>query len=262
MPEEEHPTDHNQGQAPADAHEKPKKFVAKLAQRSLALGMVAGILGGGVYLLSQCHRQPPATASMPTLQNTPTVAPNPIALATPTILSTPSAPPASTPQSTPLASSSATPVPPPPAKDPFEDGMQHVLQAGSSGFRELRGNLTKTENATGPYPLFRSRKIYEGAFIFAGAYAAQLEEVYYSNANQPAYNYHLYFKDSSDKSPRYNDLRGRLDVMLRDFVHTSGTGYDAWTGSDARGTAVLLTDRDVLGSVEVKVHVAFPKPQW
>ena len=140
--------------------------------------------------------------------------------------------------------------------------MQHVLQAGSSGFRELRGNLTKTENATGPYPLFRLRKIYEGAFIFGGAYAAQLEEVYYSNANQPAYNYHLYFQDSSDKGPRYNDLRGRLDVMLRDFVHTSGTGYDAWAGSDARGTAVLLTDRDVLGSVEVKVHVAFPKPQW
>jgi lysophospholipase L1-like esterase len=140
--------------------------------------------------------------------------------------------------------------------------MQHVLQAASSGFGELRGNLTKTENATGPYPLFRLRKIYEGAFIFGGAYAAQLEEVYYSDANQPAYNYHLYFQDSSDKGPRYNDLRGRLDVMLRDFVHTSGTGYDAWAGSDARGTAVLLTDRDVLRSVEVKVHVAFPKPQW
>jgi hypothetical protein len=222
--------------------------------------MVAGILGGGVYLLSQCHRQPPSSA--PTLQNTPTVAPNPIALATPTILSTPTAPPTSTPQLTPLASSSATPVPPPPTKDPFEDGMQHVLQAASSGFGELRGNLTKTENATGPYPLFRLRKIYEGAFIFGGAYAAQLEEVYYSDANQPAYNYHLYFQDSSDKGPRYNDLRGRLDVMLRDFVHTSGTGYDAWAGSDARGTAVLLTDRDVLRSVEVKVHVAFPKPQW
>jgi hypothetical protein len=57
-------------------------------------------------------------------------------------------------------------------------------------------------------------------------------------------------------------LRGRLDVMLRDFVHTSSTSYDAWAGSDARGTAVLLTDRDVLRSVEVKVHVAFPKPQW
>ena len=83
--------------------------------------------------------------------------------------------------------------------------MQHVLQAASSGFGELRGNLTKTENATGPYPLFRLRKIYEGAFIFGGAYAAQLEEVYYSNANQPAYNYHLYFQDSSDKGPRYND---------------------------------------------------------
>ena len=140
--------------------------------------------------------------------------------------------------------------------------MQHVLEAASSGFEELRGNLTKTENATGPYPLFRLRKIYEGAFFFGGAYAAQLEEVYYSNAKQPAYNYHLYFQDSSDKGPRYNDLRARLDVMLRHFVHTSGTGYDAWTSSDARGTAVLLTDRDVLGSVELKVHVAFPKPQW
>jgi hypothetical protein len=164
---------------------------------------------------------------MPTPQNTPTVGPNPIALTTPTIQSTPTAPPASTPQSTPLASSSATPVPPPPAKDPFEDGMQRVLQAGNSGFRELRGILTKTENATGPYPLFRLRKIYEGAFIFGGAYAAQLEEVYCSNANQSAYNYHLYFQGSSDKGPRYNDLRGRLDVMLRDSAHTSGTGYDA-----------------------------------
>jgi hypothetical protein len=140
--------------------------------------------------------------------------------------------------------------------------MQRVLEAGSSGFLELRGKLTKTENATGPHPLFCLRKIYEGAFIFGGAYAAQLEEVYYSNANQPAYNYHLYFQESSDKRPTYDDLRGRLDMMLRDFVHTSGTGYDAWAGSDARGTAILLTDRDVLGSVEVKVHVAFPKPQW
>lgn len=140
--------------------------------------------------------------------------------------------------------------------------MQQVLHAASSGFRELRGNLTKTENATGPHPLFRLRKIYVGAFIFGGAYAAQVEEVYYSNGNQPAYNYHIYFQDSSDKGPRYNDLRGRLEVMLRDFVHTSGTGYDAWASSDARGTAILLTDRDLLGSVEVKVHVAFPKPQW
>jgi hypothetical protein len=231
-------------------HEKPKTSVPKLGQRSLALGIVAGILGGGVYLVSQCHRQPPASASMPTLPPTPT------------ILSTPTAPLASIPDSTPLTSASAPPVPSPSTKDPFEDGMQRLLQAGSSGFRELRGNLTKTENAAGPYPLFRLRNIYEGAFIFGGAYAAQLEEVYYSSANQPAYNYHLYFQDSSDKGPRYNDLRGRLDVMLHDFVHTSGTGYDAWAGSDTRGTAVLLTDRDVLGSVEVKVHVAFPKPQW
>ena len=257
MPETERPTDHNQGQEPANAGEKLKKFLAKLAQPSLALGMMAGILASGAYLLSQCHRQPPGSASVPT----PTVASSPIVLTTPIILSTPTAPLASAPQSTPLASSSATPVPSPPTKDPFEDGMRHVLQAGSSGFRDLRGNLTKTENATG-HPLFRLRKIYEGTFVFGGAYAAQLEEVYYSNANQPAYNYQLFFRDSSDKGPRYNDLRGRLELMLGDFIHTSGTGYDAWASSDARGTAVLLTDRDVLGSVEVKVHVAFPKPRW
>lgn len=41
MAEAEHPTDHNQGQAPADAHEKPKKFVAKFAQRSLALARIS-----------------------------------------------------------------------------------------------------------------------------------------------------------------------------------------------------------------------------
>ncbi|MBV8813683.1 MAG: hypothetical protein JO271_04255 [Verrucomicrobia bacterium] len=140
--------------------------------------------------------------------------------------------------------------------------MQHVLKAGSSGFLELRGNLTKTEGATGPYPLFRFRKIYAGAFIFGGAYAAQLEEVYYSGANQPAYNYRLYFQQTSDKDPRYDDLRKRLGVMLLAFVHTSGAGYDAWADSDARGTAVLLSDRDLPGSIEIQVHVSFPKPQW
>lgn len=262
MPKTEHPGDPGQGQAPADAQKKLKKSVSKLARPGLAVVMVAGMLGGGVYLLFQSHHQPPASTSMPNPVHTPTVAPSSIALTTPTISSTPKAPPASTPQSTPLASLSATPVPAPPPKDPFEDGMQHVIQAGSSGFHELRGNLTKTENATGSYPLFRSRKVYEGAFIFGDAYAAQLEEVYFSNASQPAYNYCLFFQDSSIKGTRYDDLRGRLERMLRDFVHTSGTGYDAWASSDELGTAVLLTDRDVLGSVEVKVHVAFHKPQW
>src|SRR5262252_10002573 len=99
MPETEHPADHNQGQEPANAREKLKKFLAKLAQPSLALGMMAGILASGAYLLSQCHRQPPGSASVPT----PTVASSPIVLTTPIILSTPTAPLASAPQSTPLA---------------------------------------------------------------------------------------------------------------------------------------------------------------
>ena len=260
--EVESPTDHDQGQTQAGARDKLRIFVIEVARRRLWVGVVAGILGGGLYLLSQWHRHSPESVLMPTPIPTPTVAPTAIVASPTTILVTPTAPLAPTPQPTPIASSNAPAASPQPTRDPFEDGMHRVLEASGSGFLELRGELTKTEKATRPYPLFRLRKIYEGAFIFGGAYAAQLEEVYYSNANQPAYNYHLYFQESSDKGPRYDDLRGRLDMMLRDFVHISGTGYDAWAGSDARGTAVLLTDRDVLGSVEVKVHVAFPKPQW
>ena len=92
---------------------------------------------------------------------------------------------------------------------------------------------------------------------------AQLEEVYYNRKpDQPAYNYRLYFQVSSDRAPAYDHLRQRLDEILTGFVHTFGTGYDAWAGSDARGTAVLLSDRDVRGFVEIQVHVAFPTPRW
>ena len=262
MPEMEGPTDHDQGQAPMDTRDKLRKFVIEVARRSLRVGVVVGILGGGFYLLSQWRRQSPASVSMPTPMPAPTVAPTPIVLSTTTILVTPTAPLASTPLPTPIASLNAPVASPPPTRDPFEDGMRRVLQAGNSGFLELRGKLTKTENATGPYPLFRFRKIYEGAFIFGGANSAQLEEVYYSNGNQPAYNYHLYFQESSDKGPRYDDLRQQLDVMLHGFVHTSAAGYDAWASPDARATAVLLSNRDVPGSVELQVHVAFPTPRW
>jgi hypothetical protein len=134
-----------------------------------------------------------------------------------------------------------------------------------TGFLELRGTLTKTEDGTtiGPYALFRLRKIYQGTFVFGGAKSAQLEEVYYNRKpNQPAYNYRLFFQESSDKAPTYDQLRQRLDAILTGFVHTFDAGYDAWAGSDARGTAVLLSDRDVLGFVEIQVHVAFPTPRW
>jgi hypothetical protein len=258
----ERPTNHDQAQAPTGARHKLKKLVIELAKGSFGLGVSAGILGGGLYLLSQCHRQPSSPVSSSTLAPAPTIAPTTVVAATPLILATPTAPIASTPQPTPTASPSVPPASPPPTKDPFEDGMKRMLQAGSSGFLELRGKLVRTEDATGPYALFRFRKIYEGTFIFAGANSAQLEEVYYSKADQPAYNYHLYFQESLDKDSRYDGLRQRLDVMLQGFVHTFGPGYDAWAGSDARRTAVLLSNRNIAGSVDVQVHVAFPTPRW
>jgi hypothetical protein len=183
---------------------------------------------------------------------------------TPAILATSTASPASTLEPTPTVSASAPPASTPRAEEAFEDGMKRVLRAASSGFLELRGMLTKTEDATsGPYALFRLRKIYEGKFVFGGANSAQLEEVYYNRKpDRPAYNYRLYFQVSSDRAPAYDQLRQRLDVILTGFVHTSGAGYDAWAGSDALGTAVLLSDRDVLGFVEIQVHVAFPTPRW
>ena len=260
--EVEGPTNHDQGQTPADARDKLRMFVMEVARRGLRLGVVAGILAGGFYLLSQWRRHSSESVLMPTPMPAPTVAPTPVVPSTTTILVTPTVPLAPTPQPTPIASLSAPVASPPPTRDPFEDGMQRVLQAGDSGFLELRGKLTKTENGTGPNALFRFRKIYEGAFIFGGADSAQLEEVYYSKGNQPAYNYHLYFQESSDKDSRYNDLRQQLDAMLRGFTHTSAAGYDAWASPDVRGTAVLLSNRDVPGSVEVQVHVAFPTPRW
>ena len=44
----------------------------------------------------------------------------------------------------------------------------------------------------------------------------------------------------------------RLDAILTGFVHTSDARYDAWASYDAGGTAVLLSDRDILGFVEIQ----------
>ena len=265
MPRTDRLTHRDQGEARTNARDKLKKFTIQIDRETLRLGVAAAILGGGAYLLFQCRRQQPALVSTSTPTPAPTVAPTSIVRITPTILATSTASPASTPEPTPAVSASAPPASTPRAEDAFEDGMKRVLRAASSGFLELRGTLTKTEDATtiGPHALFRLRKIYEGTFVCGGADSAQLEEVYYGRKpDQPAYNYRLYFQESSDKAPTYDYLRHRLDVILTGFVHTSGAGYDAWAGSDARGTAVLLSDRDVLGFVEIQVHVAFPTPRW
>lgn len=261
MPRPDRLTHRDQGQARNNAGDKLKKLTIQIAREILRLGVAAAILCGGAYLLFQCHRQQPVLASTPT----PTVAPTPTVRITPTIVATSTASPASSSEPTPAVSASAPPPSTPGAEDAFEDGMKRVLRAASSGFLELRGTLTKTEDGTtiGPYALFRLRKIYQGTFVFGGAKSAQLEEVYYNRKpNQPAYNYRLFFQESSDKAPTYDQLRQRLDAILTGFVHTFDAGYDAWAGSDARGTAVLLSDRDVLGFVEIQVHVAFPTPRW
>ena len=263
MPRPDRLTHRDQGQARNNAGDKLKKLTIQIAREILRLGVAAAILCGGAYLLFQCHRQQPVLASTPT--PTPTVAPTPTVRITPTIVATSTASPASSSEPTPAVSASAPPPSTPGAEDAFEDGMKRVLRAASSGFLELRGTLTKTEDGTtiGPYALFRLRKIYQGTFVFGGAKSAQLEEVYYNRKpNQPAYNYRLFFQESSDKAPTYDQLRQRLDAILTGFVHTFDAGYDAWAGSDARGTAVLLSDRDVLGFVEIQVHVAFPTPRW
>jgi hypothetical protein len=142
--------------------------------------------------------------------------------------------------------------------------MKHVLQAAGSGFLELRGKLIRTETGSGSYPLFRVRKIYEGTFVLKGATSADLEEVYYNNSSQPAYNYHLYYQSlsSKDSIERYVDLRQRLDQLLAGFQHTYGDRYDAWSRADSLKTAILLSIQELSGSLQIQVHAAFASPKW
>jgi hypothetical protein len=142
--------------------------------------------------------------------------------------------------------------------------MKRVLQAAASGFLELRGKLINVENGTGSYPLFKSRKLYQGTFVFGGASGAELEEVYYSNERQPAYNYHLYFQmlSSNASIERYVDLRLRLSQLFQGFEHTYGDRYDAWARADPLKTAILLNMQQSPGSLQIQVHAAFDSPQW
>lgn len=139
-----------------------------------------------------------------------------------------------------------------------------MLQAADSGFLELRGKFKKVENGTGSYPLFRLRKVYEGTFVFGGAISAELEEVYYGDERQPAYNYHLYFQSlsSKDSIERYVDLRLRLSQLLQGFEHSHGDRYDAWARGDPFKTAILLNIQELPGTLQIQVHAAFASPQW
>jgi hypothetical protein len=241
---------------------KVKRLVANFAR----IGMVTVTLGFAAFFFCQCHRQPPTATPtptpIPTATATPTPTPTPTAIPTPT----PTATPAETP--TPTATPTNTPSPSQPALSPtpesFEEGMKHVLRAAASGFLELRGKVKNVENGSGSYPLFRLRKIYEGTFLFGGASSAELEEVYYHNERQPAYNYHLYYQSlsSKDSIERYVDLRLRLNQLLPEFQHTYGDRYDAWSRADPLKTAILLSIQELPGSLQIQVHAAFDSPQW
>jgi hypothetical protein len=173
--------------------------------------------------------------------------------------------PTNNPEASPAQSTTTVPAPSTtPVADPFEEGLKQLLQASGTGFRDLRGNLKKTEKGSGPQPLFRVRKIYEGTFLFDGAVSAEIEEVYFHAGQEPVYNYHLYFQGLSPRESieRYDNLRLNLNHALQSFDHTFGYRYDAWADQDALKTAVLLSIQDAAGSPELQIHVAFPSPQW
>jgi hypothetical protein len=226
--------------------------IVRVVRGRVPVSMVFGL----AFLLCQCHRQSPTPKATPTA--TP-AAINPTPTALPTI---PPAPAASatetlTVKATPLPSASPTP-------DPFDEGIKRLLEASGNGFLELHGKLKRTENGSGPDPLFRVRKIYEGSFLFAGAALAELEEVYFSPGPQPAYNYELYYQALSTRASieKYDDFRLHLNRVLQGFEHTFGDRYDAWARDDVRKTAVLLSSQQATGSPQIQVHVAFSSPQW
>jgi hypothetical protein len=171
----------------------------------------------------------------------------------------PSPIPSPIPSPSPIAEASPTPSP-----DPFEANLQRLLQASEKGFRDLRGKLKKTEKGSGPEPLFRIRKTYEGTFLFDGSSSAELEEVYFHAGQQPAYNYRVSFQALSARESieRYDQFQLNLNHELKEFEHTFGDRYDAWASHDALQTAVLLDDSNTSGSLEIQVHVAFSAPQW
>jgi hypothetical protein len=251
MPEANHPTFRDNPPVRPETPERSarpgrrKRSIVQVLRPAVRTCLTACVAGCAVFLLCQCHRQPSTPAPTPTATPAPTVP------ETPTAVPQVSAPPLL------LPSASETP-------DAFGDGIKQLLQASEKGFIEMRGKLKRTENGSGPDPLFRMRKIYEGTFLFGGAALAELEEVYFIAGQKPAYNYHLYYQALSVRASieKYGDFRTDLNRILEGYEHTFGDRYDAWARNDARKTAVLLSSQEATGSPEIQVHVAFSSPQW
>jgi hypothetical protein len=225
-----------------------------------------------MLLFSDCGRQtkplnpsptPAKPAETPTAVASPTPTATPMPAPIPSVTPSPPEKPVPSPTASvsPVAQTTSTPTSTP---DPFEANLNQLLQASENGFRELRGKFERTERGSGPEPLFRVRKIYDGTLLFDGSSSAQLEEVYFHPGQQPVYNYHIYFQPLSARESieRYDQLRLNLNHALKSFDHTFGDRYDAWASHDALKTAVLLNNADPSGSLEIQVHVAFSKPQW
>ncbi len=227
---------------------------------------IAGRLGCtaiAVLLMCDCRRATATIDQGATPSPVLTVSASPMVAPAPSLSPTPV--PTTKPEAAPIPA--GTPVPTPittPVVDPFEEGLKKLLQASETGFCDLRGNLKRTEKGSGPQPLFRVRKIYEGTFLFGGAASAEIEEVYFRAEQRPAYNYHLYFQALSARESieRYDNLRQDLNHSLQSFEHTFGDRYDAWENHDRLKTAVLLSSQDASGSLDIQIHVAFSSPQW
>jgi hypothetical protein len=237
-----------------------ERWITQFVRSGLPQLLTAGILGAITLLFCQCHQpsSTPTPTPSSTVTPTPTATPGPTA----TVVVTPTVTPSPTASTPPLLSPTASPTP-----DAFEEGIKKLLKASENGFLEMRGKFQRTEDGSGPNPLFRVRKIYAGTFLLEGATSAILEEVYFGAGPQPAYNYHVYYQSFSGRRAveKYDDLRLNLNRLLQGFEHTFGDRYDAWARKDPLKTAILLSSNDLAdlaGSPEIQVHAAFSAPQW
>ena len=213
-------------------------------------------------LFCQCQRKTPEASPTPEPSPSPAASPELSRSESPSPTPTPSSTPEATPSPTPSAASPAPTATPDPQS--LEEGMKRILAASDNGFLDLRGKFRRAENGNSPSPLFRTRRLYEGTFLCAGAVSAELEEVYYRKSSDPNYNYRLLFQSLSAKASteRYDDLMVRLQQLLTGFQHTKAGGYDAWTRSDAAGTAVLLSVMEQPGLLQIQTHVTFRASKW